>query len=120
MTSQTYSNTYSIFTDVNEDKKTDEKDIQKLIDSVEKACVTLWSTFLTLSLQAGRTFCQEISNIGQIIVHSTYELVRKLQNCSSRQEALQSVGEIWEKCERLQSTVPRNNAEAVCQVNIYF
>ena len=87
---------------------------------MEKACVTLWSTFLTLSLQAGRTFCQEIANIGQIIVHSTYELVRKLKNCSSRQEALQSVGEIWEKCERLQSAVPRNNAEAVCQVNIYI
>ena len=77
--------------------------------------MTLWSTFLTVSLQSGTTFCEEIANIGQTLVRSTHDLVKKLQTCRSRQEALQSVGEIWEKCDRLKLNLSKNNAQAVCQ-----
>ena len=110
-------NKLALVVNVNENKgqKPDEKDIQSLIESVEKACVTLWSTFLTVSLQSGTTFCEEIANIGQTLVRSTHDLVKKLQTCRSRQEALQSVGEIWEKCDRLKLNLSKNNVQAVCQ-----
>ena len=99
----------------NKGQKPDEKDFQSLIESVEKACVTLWSTFLTVSLQSGTTFCAEIANTGQTLVRSTHDLVNKLKTCRNRQEALQSVGEIWEKCDRLKLNLSKNNVQAVCQ-----
>ena len=99
------------------DGKKGKKDISEakpIIDTIEKASTHLWVTFLTLSLQSGRTFCQEIAKIGQVLMRSTHDLIKTLQNSKSRQESLQHVGEIWEKCDRLKSSVPRNNVLAVC------
>ena len=95
--------------------KKDVSEAAPIIDTIEKASTHLWVTFLTLSLQSGRTFCQEIAKIGQILMRSTHDLIKTLQNSKSRQESLQHVGEIWEKCDRLKSSVPRNNVLAVCQ-----
>ena len=109
-------NKLALLVDVNDSrKKPPESDVEKLCKSVEQACVTLWSTYLRLTPQAGRTFCASVAETCQVMIQSTFQLLTKLSKCSKRQDALQSVAEVWEKCDKIKNTVPRNNVQAVCQ-----
>lgn len=108
-------NKLALLVDINDKKnKASDQDIQTLSKSVEQICVTLWSTYLRLSPNAGRTFCTSISKTCITIVKSTLELLVSLSKCAKRQQALQKVGEIWEKYDLIKTKALKDNIQAVC------
>lgn len=110
-------NKMALVVDVSDAKsaKNSPGDVEKLCKNIEQICVTLWSTYLRLSPKAGKTLCQSIGQTCQMIIKSTCDLLVNLSKLSKRSEALQRVGEIWEKVDQVQNSAPKDNVQAVCQ-----
>ena len=110
-------NKLALLVDINDKKKPNENEIESMCKSVESICITLWSNFLLLSTRSGQTLCQSVSASCQSILKSTFELMTSLSKCSKRKEALQKVGEIWQKYDEIKGKTPKDNVQAV-QVRI--
>lgn len=109
-------NKLALVVDVSDQKsQRNPQDAENVCKNIEQICVTLWSTYLRLSPKAGMCLCQSIGNTCQTIIRSTCDLLVNLSKLAKRSEALQRVGEIWEKIEHVQNSAPRDNVQAVCQ-----
>ena len=106
-------NKMALVVDVNAKNRPKVAEVKSLCSGLEKACVTMWSTFLTLSSRSGATFAKEYAKICQTIASTTRILLADLACSEKRQKALAHVGAVWEKCDEGISKLHDNNAGAV-------
>lgn len=103
----------ALVVDVNAKKSPSVEELKSVAKGVEQASITLWSTYLLLSSRSGLTFAKQWSSTCQSIASTTRNLIFDLSQGKTRQRALTSVGEVWQKCDDLIQNSSQDNVQAV-------
>ena len=108
-------NKMALVVDVNAKSRPKVAEVTALCTGLEKACVTMWSTFLTLSSRSGATFAKDYAKVCKTIAFTSRVLLADLATSEKRRKALAHVGAVWEKCDEGISKLSDDNAGAVIQ-----
>jgi len=87
-----------------------QEECQKLADKIESTCFSFIAVFFTLPKSKGKLLHRDIRYYVISVLQGMKELCTAAKNHSTTQ--LQTVGNVWEKCEAVEN-LPKDNRDAV-------